>query len=105
MRRKLETYSLAKGHDVGGPKAILFELLLGITLEHVAHLGAEIHREVRRQPITRVWATPWGQRCQVLVPVRGVGIHHNHVRLVTTGWMLRYVEDRPRLVTAYIKGR
>lgn len=105
MRRKLATYSLALEHDVGGPKAVLFKLLLGITLEHIDHLEAEIRREVRRQPVTRVWKTPFGQRCQVLVPVRGVHIHHSHVMDVTTGWMLRYVGDRPRLVTAYIKGR
>lgn len=42
MHEKLERYSLATGHDVGGPKAVLFELLLGITLEHVDHLEAEI---------------------------------------------------------------
>lgn len=61
MRLKLATYSLATEHDVGGPKAVLFARLLGITRDHVDHL-------------------------------------------VTTGWELRYVGDRPRLVTAYIKG-
>jgi hypothetical protein len=105
VRPKLATYSLALEHDEGGPKAVLFERLLGITLEHVDHLEAEILREVRRQPVTRVWETPHGQRCQVLVPVRSVHIHQTYVIPVTTGWMLRYVGDRPRLVTAYIKGK
>jgi len=105
VHHKLETYSLATGHDVGGPKAALFELLLSITIEHVDHLAAEIQREVEREPVTRVWRTPYGQRCQVLVPVRGVQVHQSRVVPVTTGWMLRYVGDRPRLVTAYIKGR
>ena len=105
VHHKLETYSLALDHEDGGPKAYLFKQLLGITLEHIGHLEAEILREAARQPVSRVWATPFGQRCQVLLPVRGVGIHQTHVMPVTTGWMLRYVGDRPRLVTAYIKGR
>ena len=105
MRRKLATYSLAMGHRYGGPKAVLFELLLGIRLEHLDHLRAEILREVRPQPVTGVWETPYGRRCQVLVPARGVGIHQVHVMVVTTGWELRYVGDRPRMVTAYIKGK
>lgn len=105
MRRKLATYSLAMAHRDGGPKAVLFERLLGITLADIDHLEAEIRRELRRQPITRMWDTPHGRRCQVLIPVRSVHLHQTHVIPVTTGWMLRYVGDRPRLVTAYIKGK
>jgi hypothetical protein len=48
---------------------------------------------------------PWGFGCEVLVPVRGVGISQGRARVVTTGWELRYVGDRPRLVTAYIEDR
>jgi hypothetical protein len=35
----------------------------------------------------------------------GVRIHERRVVLVTTGWKLRYVGDRPRLVTAFIGDR
>jgi len=104
VREKLATYSLAMGHDVGGPKAYLFKQLLGIRLAEIDHLEAEIRRGALGEPVSRVWEIPYGQRCQVLIPVRGVGIHQATVMVVTTGWLLRYVGDRPRLVTAYIKG-
>ncbi len=95
MRRKLATYSLATGHEDGGPKAVLFKLLLGITLADIDHLAGEILRGVRGEPVTRAWMTPYGMQCQVRVPVRGVGMHRARVEAVTTGWQLRYVEDRP----------
>lgn len=105
MRRKLATYSLALDHRRGGPKAVLFQRLLGITLADLDHLVVEIERGVLGEPVTRVWKIPYGQRCQVLIPVRGVGTHQMDVMVVTTGWLLRYVGDQPRLVTAYIKGK
>jgi hypothetical protein len=105
VRRKLATYSLAMGHDVGGPKAVLFEQLLGITLDHLDYLEAEIRHGVTLHPVTRTWKTPYGQQCTVRIPVRGVEVHQVNVMAVTTGWQLRYVGDRPRLVTAYITGR
>ncbi len=105
VRRKLATYSLELGHTSGGPKAVLFERLLGITREYVDHLVAEILTGVLVAPVTRSWNNPpYGVGCGVLIPVRGVGIHQSCVMPVTTGWELRYVGDRPRLVTAYIKG-
>jgi hypothetical protein len=105
VRRKLATYSLAMGHRRGGPKAVLFERLLGITLADLDHLETAIRHGVAIQPVTRAWMTPFGANCQVRVPVHGVGIHQARVVPVTTGWQLRYVGDRPRLVSAYIKGR
>jgi uncharacterized protein DUF6883 len=105
VRRKLAGYSLAIEHESGGPKAYLFQQLLGITLADLDHLVAEIEGGILGEPVTRVWEIPYGQRCQVLIPVRGVGIHHGRVMVVTTGWLLRYVGDYPRLVTAYIKGK
>lgn len=105
MHHKLETYSLVPGHRSGGPKAYLFQRLLGITREDVEHLAAEIAAGILIQPIATVRRKPpWGFGCGVLVPVGGVGIHQDRVMVVTTGWELRYVGDRPRLVTAYIKG-
>ncbi len=103
MHHKLETYSLVRGHDEGDHKALVFERALGISHREVDHLAAEVMRGLATQPVTRVETTPHGFRCGVLIPVRGVGIHHGRVLPVTTGWHLRYVGDRPRLVSAYIK--
>jgi hypothetical protein len=106
VHHKLETYSLVLDHDEGGPKAYMFKQLLGITGQHVDHLAAEIASGVLEQLVTRLWVKSDATLgCGVLVPVGGVGIHRDRVMVVTTGWELRYVGDRPRLVTAYIKGR
>ena len=105
VHHKLETYSLVLGHSRGGDKARAFERALGITHREVDHLAAEIMRGLTTQPVMRVAMTPWGFSCRVLLPVRGVGIHDGRVLPVATGWQLRYVGDRPRLVNAYIKRR
>ncbi len=105
MHHKLETYSLVLEHGRGGDKALVFERALGITHREVDHLAAEILRGLMTQPVTSVEMTPWGLSCGVRIPVRGVGIHDKRVVPVTTGWELRYVGDRPRLVSAYIKKR
>lgn len=106
MREKLARYSLAKGHKDGGPKAYLFEQLLGITLADLDHLAVELERGLLTNPVVRAQLKPDGTvSCGVRIPVRGVRIHQHRVMPVTTGWELRYVGDRPRLVTAYIKGR
>jgi hypothetical protein len=106
VRGKLARYSLALDHEDGGPKAYLFKQLLGITLAEIAHLEDAIRAGVLIAPVTRVRANPpYGVNCQVVVPVQGVGMHEARVMAVTTGWEVRYVGDRPRLVSAYIKGK
>lgn len=106
VHHKLETCSLVLEHTKGGPKAVRFAHLLSITHRDVDHLAAEIAAGVLDEPITRVvFKTDGTVGCGVLVPVRGVHIHENRVVGVTTGWELRYVGDRPRLVTAYIGDR
>jgi len=106
VHHKLATYSLVLTHDDGGPKAYLFKHLLGITLADIDQLAAEILTGLAVAPVTRSWRNPpYGVSCGVVVPVRGVGVHQDRVMPVTTGWKLRYVGDRPRLVTAYIKGK
>jgi hypothetical protein len=106
VHHKLETYSLVMAHRDGGPKAFRFAQLLSIARCDVDHLAAEIAAGVRDAPVTRVvFKTDGTLGCGVLIPVRGVGIHEDRVVAVTTGWELRYVGDRPRLVTAFIGDR
>ena len=105
MHHKLETYSLVLDHERGGDKAHVFERALGITHLEVDYLAAQILRGLTTQPVTNVEMTPWGLSCGVQIPVCGVGIHDGRVLPVTTGWELRYVGDRPRLVNAYIRKR
>jgi hypothetical protein len=53
VREKLARYSLAMGHESGGPKAYLFKQLLGITLAHLDHFATEIGRGLLVHPVTR----------------------------------------------------
>ena len=59
VRDKLAPYSLDARHRVGGPKARLFRLVLGITLEDdLDYLTAAILEGVRRHRITLVRPNP-----------------------------------------------
>jgi hypothetical protein len=70
VRDKLARYSLAMGHDSGGPKAYLFKQLLGITLSDIEHLAMEIERSLPEHPVTRVFEKPDGKvGCGVVLPV------------------------------------
>lgn len=104
VRDKLATYSLDVRHRIGGPKAQLFRLVLGITLEDdLDYLTAAILEGVRRHPITLVRPNPpWGFNSNVLIPIAGVRDREGRTADVLTSWQLRHEGDRPRLVTAYL---
>jgi hypothetical protein len=96
--------SLDRHHEVGGDKARLFLLVLGITAEDdLGYLSSAILVGVREQPVVAVRPNPpWGVNCNVLIPVRGVRDRGDRQADVLTSWQLRYEGDRPRLVTAYV---
>jgi hypothetical protein len=54
---KLRTYSLVHDHEVGGPKANGFLIMLGIDLESIDYLIAEIEGESHTLQFQR-----WSQR-------------------------------------------
>lgn len=104
VREKLVTYSLDPRHKVGGDKARLFRLVLGITAEEdVEYLTCAILAGVRERPVIAVRPNPpWGLNCNVVIPIRGVRDRENRHADVLTSWELRFEGDRPRLVTAYV---
>ncbi len=74
MRRKLATYSLDMGHEVGGPKALGFALILGITIDAVDYLEEEIRIGILKTPVSAVRMNPpHGVNCVVDLPLRGLG--------------------------------
>ena len=100
---KLATYSLALDHEDGGSKARGFEKILGITLEHIDYLEGAIYTGIQLNPVSEVRDnTPWGIKCVVPVPVRGLGERSNRIVDVTTVWQFDEPDSPPRLVTAYI---
>jgi hypothetical protein len=103
VRYKLETYSLATTHDVGGSKARGFELILGITIEAIDYLEAQIMAGILRAPISAIRDNaPYGINCVVDLPVRGIGVKANRLIEVRTAWELIKADVSPRLISAYI---
>src|SRR5207245_6945225 len=74
VREKLLNYSLDMTHERGGPKARGFERILGITIDHIDHLEAEIRAGILVAPISATRdAIPTGFNCLVELPVHGIG--------------------------------
>ncbi len=102
VRYKLETYSLDPTHKEGGPKARGFELILGITIEAIDYLEAQILARVLDTPITEVRDNPpHGVNCAVDIQVRGIGAKAYRVVTVRTAWITSTPGDPPRLVNAF----
>jgi hypothetical protein len=101
---KLATYSLDTTHEVGGPKAKGFELILGITIGDIDHLATQITAGVLHTPIGFIRDNPpHGINCVVELPIQGSGAHSRRVANVRTAWIISTPGDPPRLVSAYIK--
>lgn len=104
LRRKLETYSLDFTHDSGGPKARGFELILGITIEAIDYLEAQILARILDTPISEVRDNPpHGVNCAVDIQVQGIGAKADRVVTVRTAWIIGAAGDPPRLVNAFPK--
>src|SRR5580692_6117574 len=71
VRYKLATYSLDIAHQDGGPKARGFRLILGITIETIDHLEAQIVARILETPITDVRDNaPYGFNCVIDMHIR-----------------------------------
>jgi hypothetical protein len=102
VRRKLATYSLDLTHDDGGPKARGFELVLGITIDAVDYLEAQILARVLDTPVSDIRnSPPYGVKYVVDMQVPGIGAKADRVATVRTAWIISAPGDPPRLVTAY----
>ncbi len=104
VRRKLARYSLDTTHEDGGPKARGFELILGITIEAIDYLEAQIMARVLETPISEVRDNgPYGLKCTVDMPIAGMGAKAGRVANVRTVWAFDQPGNPPRLVNAYPK--
>ncbi len=104
VRYKLETYSLDITHEKGGPKAQGFDQILGITIDAIDYLQAQILARALDTPVCRVQDNPpYGIKYTVDMPIRGIGAKADRVINVRTGWLISTAGDPPRLVSAYPK--
>jgi len=100
---KLETYSLDPMNAAGAPKARGFQMILGITLEHIDYLEGAIYTGIQLVSVSEVRDNaPWGIKHTVIIPVRGLGEKSDRIVDVTTVWQFDEPGAPPRLVTAYI---
>ncbi len=105
IQEKLVAYCLNTDHRVGGPKAQGFLRLLGIGLADVEYLADALRTGILREPVRDVRDNPpFGVLREVRIHVGGLREWRTRVVAVTTSWELRHVDDRPRLVTAYVDG-
>ena len=103
VHEKIAGYSLKLGHPRGGEKADAFARVLGITAADLDYLAEALLEGARTIPITTIRDRGrHGVLCQVIVPVRGLGDHVGRTANVLTAWEIRWEDDPPRLVTAYI---
>jgi len=103
---KLRTYSLVHAHEVGGPKANGFLVILGIDLDSLDYLIAEIQAGITHTPISKVEPKKAGAMgCTVKFRIAGVGRYSHRWSWLRTGWNLDGPGARPRLSTAYLRGR
>jgi hypothetical protein len=104
VREKLTGYSLDMAHEHGGAKARSFERILGISIEDVGHLEAEIRTGVLTAPVRAVRdRSPYGIHCEVRVAIRGLGNKSDRVVEAATGWEFAFPGAAPRMTTAYLK--
>ena len=104
VRYKLEMYSLDVTHKHGGPKARGFELILGITIDAIDYLEAQIMARVLDTPVSTIEDNPpYGINCVVDMPIGGIGAKVDRVANVRTVWEFDRPGAPPRLVSAYPK--
>jgi hypothetical protein len=104
VRYKLETYSLDPTHKEGGPKASGFDLILGITIDAIEYLEAQIFARILDTPIREVRDNPpWGIKCTVDIQVTGIGAKADRVATIRTVWQFDEPYAPPRLVNAFPK--
>jgi hypothetical protein len=104
VREKLASYSLRLDHQVGGPKARGFAMILGITLETIDYLDSEIRLAAQRRPVQVVVDNePYGWKCVIDFPLKGIGSYSGRVAKVRTVWELTSPFLPPRLVNAFLK--
>jgi hypothetical protein len=106
VEEKLAAYPLKPDHPSGGAKAAGFARVLAITSEDLDYLASSLLAGLREIPVSAVRDRDDGSvLCEVIVPVRGLRGCADRVGAVLTSWHIRWEQDPPRLVTAFITTR
>lgn len=98
--RKVTEYCLNEGHADGGDKAEGFRRVLGITIADAGEFRLLL-LSTAQSPDAEPWKVDrFGESFTVDAMISWRG----RSAVVTTGWIVRFGEDFPRLTTAYVSG-
>jgi hypothetical protein len=97
---KLVNYALDPGHARGGHKATVFRQVLGYDQSNAAELSHQIRARLPHHEAVWRGADQYGQRFCVDMPITGPS---GRTAIVRTNWIIRDGDDRPRLVSTYIR--
>jgi hypothetical protein len=96
---KLVDYCLNASHEDGKHKARVFLSALGLRRGDAALLRRRLLEAAVREPATVVSSTRFGALYTLEFPMTtSVGS-----ATIKSGWIIRYGEDFPRLITCYVK--
>jgi hypothetical protein len=95
---KLRDYALDPTHRVGGHKARLFTILLGMTTRDADALREILLHVIRTEEATLGELDEYGQRYVIDFTLTW---QHKQA-IVRCAWIIRLDEDFPRLVTCYL---
>jgi hypothetical protein len=106
IEEKLRRYSLVPSHEIGGPKANGFLVILGIDLASIDYLISQIRDGITHTPISKVETKGTDTKaCTVRFQITGIGRYSHREAWLRTGWRLDDPGARPRLSTAYLRGK
>jgi len=94
---KLRDYALNPTHRVGGHKARLFAMLLGMNINDVEALRQILLSVIRAEEATLGELDEYGQRYVIDFLLTW----QSRQAIVRSAWIIRPDEDFPRLVTCY----
>lgn len=94
---KLRDYALNPTHRVGGHKARLFAILLGITINDAEAVQEILLKAIQTKDATLGELDEYGQRYVIDFLLTW----QDKQATVRSAWIIRQTEDFPRLVTCY----
>ena len=94
---KLRDYALNPTHRVGGHKARLFAILLGITINDAEAVQEILLKAIQTKDATLGELDEYGQRYVIDFLLTW----QDKQAIVRSAWIIRPTEDFPRLVTCY----
>ena len=95
---KLVGYSLNFSHTEGQHKARVFKAALGLTIKNLPELKNALLEAVKTYDAIPDKSHQYGQKYIIDFPMN----HNNKTAIIHSVWIIRYTENFPRLVTAYI---